>query len=139
VIRTVAIALLLAGCATVRPATGPQWGYFSDSESVPSLKMVVYMADRPTCEVSRAKDMRGPVPGGEWAKLKIKNRECVRVMVDGSGSDYWTMAIVGLGYRAGLGFRERDWCRKAEEGFATTSRGQFSWSTCEPVGVKVAP
>ena len=40
------------------PPTGLMWGYFAESQTIRTLRMVMYATDRPTCEVSRVKDMK---------------------------------------------------------------------------------
>ncbi len=48
----------LTGCSTFRPEppVGLMWAYLGDSQSVPTLRVLVYTLDRPLCEASRAKD-----------------------------------------------------------------------------------
>lgn len=121
--------VVVAGCATIRPTTGPQWAYFAHSESVPSLKMVVYTADWPACEVNRAKEQT-PHPPAAWARLRVNSTACVPVLV-GSGSDYWVLVVRG----GTIGFTAFDWCKKAEEGFAKMHRAHYYWSTCTAVGL----
>lgn len=130
------LLLFLPGCATIRPATGLQWGYFGESDSVPSLKMVLYAADRPICEIQRAKQLNEVAPGAAWAKMRVESRECVQLMIDASGSDYWVLGMEGSAFRGALGFTERDWCMTMKRGFDQMRPAQWSWGiACEPVGV----
>ena len=82
------MSVLVTGCSTVRPEplTGVMWAYIGESESVPSLRTLVYALDRPTCEVNRAKDMNLP-PNAAWARLKIPGA-CRQIVVF-DGADYW--------------------------------------------------
>jgi hypothetical protein len=95
---------LCTGCSTFRPAplTGLMWAYLGESQTVRSLSVVVYTLDRPTCEVSRARDVKQP-PSAAWAGITIPD-ECHQVAV-GAGTDYWVFAYPGTG---AVGASERD-------------------------------
>jgi hypothetical protein len=92
--------------------------------------MIVYTPDRPTCEVSRAKDMK-PVPTAAWADLKVSS-ECRRATA-APGTDYWVFAYPGGG---SVGASEQDWCVKLREAAALT---RPALGTCQPMNVKFLP
>ena len=119
-----------SGCAMVRPQppTGLMWAFFAESGAIPALRMVAYGPDRPSCEISRAKDMKMP-PSAEWANVTI-SAECSRVAI-GAGSDYWVFAFSGGG---AFGAVDRDWCLKLREGFR--GQAQVGWlGECQPIGL----
>jgi hypothetical protein len=99
-----------------------------ESQTVRSLNVVIYTPDRPTCEVSRAKDMKQP-PSAEWAGLKISD-ECHQIAV-GEGTDYWVFAYSGTG---AVGASDRDRCKKIREVLVTQTRAWLG--ECQPVAVK---
>jgi len=131
-----AVLLVLAGCSTFRPepATGLMWGYFGESRTVPSLRLVTYAVDRPTCEVARAQDMKPP-PTAAWAELEVP-AEC-RQFIVGSGADYWVYAVSGQGAVGANGASDREWCVKMREATAGSYRGLLG--ECQPVAVKAVP
>ena len=132
----VAVLLILAGCSTFRPqpATGLMWGYFGESQPIPSLRGVVYTLDRPTCEVGRAKDVY-PSPAAEWAGMRFPD-EC-RQLIVGAGTDYWVFAVSGQGAVGANGASDREWCVKMREATAGSYRGLLG--ECQPVAVTTVP
>ena len=122
----------LAGCATIRPQppTGLLWAFFAESGSIPALRMVAYGLDRPSCEISRTRDMKMLPSGAEWLNVTI-SAECSRVAI-GAGSDYWVFALPGGG--GAFGAVDRDWCLKLLESFR--GQGQVGWfGECQPIGL----
>jgi len=122
--------LMVIPAATIRPQppTGLMWAFFAESGSIPTLRMLAYASDRPSCEVTRARDMKMP-PSAEWAKVTI-SAECSRVAI-GAGSDYWVFAFSGGG---AFGAVDRDWCLKLLESFR--GQGQVGWfGECQPIGL----
>src|SRR5262249_58911171 len=54
-VALVVTSLLAAACAsTPHPPTGMMWGYIGKSTDPPTLEIVGYAPDRPSCEFSRA-------------------------------------------------------------------------------------
>ena len=130
-----AVALILTGCSTFQPAqapTGLMWGYLGESQAVPTLRMVMYASDRPTCEVTRAKDMK-PQPTAEWAALKVP-AECRQIVI-GPGTDYWVYVFPVE--KGAIGATDREWCVKMRDAVAKSYRGWIG--DCQPVAVKVMP
>ena len=130
--RTVAIAacgVIFAGCQTAA-SMGSMWGYVSQSESVASLRVLVYMPDRPTCEVSRAKDMK-QAASAAWAKLTVPT-ECRPVVITPAQSkvDYWVFPVSG---EVTVGATERDWCMTLRDVLVQHYSVLFV-TRCEPVG-----
>jgi hypothetical protein len=105
------------------------WAYFGESQNVPTLRVVVYTPDRPSCEVNRAKDMKMP-PAAAWAGIKVP-AECHQVAI-GSGTDYWVYTYPKFG---AMGATDRDWCLKMREVGAQTYRGWLG--ECQPVGLRL--
>jgi len=132
----VVVLVLVTACSTFRPEppTGLMWAYLGESRTVPSLNLVAYALDRPTCEVSRAKDTKPPA-NAAWAELKVPG-ECHQVAV-GVGTDYWVFASTFSGSMVALGASGRDWCMKIREGLAQTYPGWLG--ECRPVAVKPLP
>jgi hypothetical protein len=124
---------LVTGCSTFRPAppTGLMWGYSGESQTVPSLRLLVYTLDRPSCEITRARDMKPP-PNAAWAELQVPN-ECHQVAV-GVGTDYWVFSFPGQG---AMGASDRDWCTKLRGATAQAYQGWLG--ECQPVAVKPVP
>ena|SRR5438128_1352167 len=116
--------------APAEPGTGPMWAYSGDSQSIPSLHVIAYAANRPTCEVSRAKDMK-PSPNAAWADLKVST-ECRRATVS-PGTAFWVFGYHGSG---GIGASERDWCEKLRENLALK---RPALGTCQPMNVEFLP
>jgi hypothetical protein len=107
------------------------WAYFGESQTIPSLRIIVYLIDRPTCEVNRAKDLTMPT-AAEYARVTI-SEECRQIAV-GSGSDYWVFAIPNLG---AAGAKDQDWCLKMREGLKQTYPARLG--QCQPIGVRDLP
>lgn len=124
-------ALLLTGCATSPPATGLVWGYVSQSEAIPSLTLIAYSANRPQCEVFRARDI-ADTPKIAWAKMSTPT-EC-RPMTVTLGTGYWIVTIPGRGAQ---GATERDWCEIVRNGLLQQSYA-YSGRISECVSVSVA-
>ena len=122
-------AWVLAGCATIMPASGQMWGYFSRSEAIPSLNMIAYSADRPTCEVMRARDI-ADAPKVAWARMTTPT-PCHLVMA-APGSGYWVFGIPG--HAAAHGATDLDWCRKIREGLRQTYHGRLG--ECVPAALR---
>jgi hypothetical protein len=85
--------LILGGCASVPLITGDLWGYTARSGPVKTLRVLTYMADRPTCEVNRARDLSPPADA-RWADLKPPD-ECQALVISAASvaPDYWVFGI----------------------------------------------
>jgi hypothetical protein len=115
------VVVLLSGCATATPLpTGLMLGYTAQWEAVPSLHVVVYSADRPTCEILRARNLKDK-----------SSEECRRVTVE-AGTDYWAFAYPEQG---AIGTNDREWCLKLREAVAQYRGGL---GQCQPIAVKDA-
>ena len=126
------LVFLIAGCSTLQPVppSGLMWAYFGESQTIPSLQVVVYLPDRPTCEENRVKDLKVPA-AAEYARLKYSG-ECRRIAV-GSGSDYWVFAILN----GAVGAKDQDWCLKMREGL--TQKYPARLGQCQPMGIRDLP
>jgi hypothetical protein len=135
--RPVAIAacgVFFAGCQTAA-SMGSMWGYVSQSQSVASLRVLVYVPDRPTCEVSRAKDMK-QAASAAWAKLTVPT-ECRPVVITPAQGkvDYWVFPVRG---DVTVGATERDWCMTLRDVLVRYYSVLFV-TRCEPVGADFTP
>ena len=130
-------ALLTVACATPpHPPTGAMWGYLWTPATVPSLEIVGYTADRPSCEYSR---LRSETRGGVAVPSQI-SAPCQQLDVlphrEGAASVYWVfVAEAGTDHFA-TGGNDPDVCanlrREALKALPAGSR----LSECEPVVVK---
>jgi len=125
---------LIVGCSTFRPIppAGLMWAYFGESQSIPSLRIVVYAPDKPACEVSRVKDMKQLPVSAAWAEMTVPAGECRQVVI-GTGADYWVFAYPNFGAMGA----DHDWCLKIREAAARSSRVWLG--ECQPVGLKSLP
>src|SRR5215831_3228227 len=128
------LILLITSCSTFRPMppTGLMWAYYAESETIPSLQILVYLFDRPSCEINRAKDIMKMPPSAAYAAVTL-SAECRQVAV-GSGTDYWLFAVPDTG---AMGAKDRDWCLKLREGLAQTYPVRLG--QCQPMGVRALP
>src|SRR5438094_2824833 len=83
-------ALLTAACATLpHPPTGAMWGYLWTPAAAPSLEIVGYTADRPSCEYSRLRsETRGGVPVPSQLLAPCQQLD-VLPHREGAASVYW--------------------------------------------------
>jgi len=88
---TIVLATLLTvACATPpHPPTGAVWGYRWTPGAVPSLEIIGYTADRPSCEYSRVRsETRGGVPVPSQLSAPCQQLD-VLPRREGAASVYW--------------------------------------------------
>ena len=135
-------SVLMAACATSRPhphpLTGEMWGYLVTSENRPSLEMVTYASDRPSCEFSRAMAQTHtgvPVPSQRSARCEPL---AVLPYREGADSIYWVFSTQNDAEQFAVGGNDRAFCASFREEALKALRGDNELSECEPVIVKRA-
>lgn len=141
-IAFVVASVLAAACATSRqyphPLTGDMWGYLVTPETQPSLQMVTYAADRPSCEFSRAMAQTRsgvPVPSQRSARCEPL---AVLPYQEGADSVYWVFSTQNDAEQFAAGGNDRGFCASFRREAVKALRGDNALSECEPVIVKRA-
>jgi hypothetical protein len=131
-------ALLTVACAKPHPPTGVMWGYLWTPAAVPSLEIVGYTADRPSCEYTR---LRSETRGGVAVPSQL-SAPCQQLDVlphrEGAASVYWVFVAEAGTDDFTTGGNDPSVCanlrREALKALPPGSR----LSECEPVVVKRA-
>jgi hypothetical protein len=141
-VALVLAAVVAAACATSReyphPLTGDVWGYFLSAENQPTLQMVTYATDRPSCEFSRAMAQTRsgvPVPSQRAARCEPL---AVLPYQAGAESVYWVFSTQNDAEQFAAGGNDRAFCAGFRQGALKALRGDNALSECEPVVVKRA-
>ena len=128
---------LVVACATApapHPPVGLMWGYFGTAPNAPTLEIVVYAPDRPSCEFGRtmAQTRTGlPVPSRTAAR-------CEEVAVlpyrEGGEPIYWVFGTESDQF--GAGASDLGLCASLRQTALQAVRPGDTLSECEPVIVK---
>ena len=130
-------ALLTAACATLpHPPTGAMWGYLWTPAAAPSLEIVGYTADRPSCEYSRLRsETRGGVPVPSQVSAPCQQLD-VLPHREGAASVYWVfVAEAGTDHFA-AGGNDPSVCADLRREALKALRPGYILRECEPVVVK---
>jgi hypothetical protein len=139
-VALVVTSLLTAACATStpHPPTGMMWGYIGKSTNPPTLEIVGYAPDRPSCEYSRAMGQTRsgvPVPSQ-------RSDQCQPLQVlpyrEGADSVYWVFGPDIDVDHFGVGANDRSVCLTLREQALKAFRRLDTLSECEPLIVKRA-
>ena len=139
-VALVATSLLAAACAsTPHPPTGMMWGYIAKSTDPPTLEIVGYAPDRPSCEFSRA---MGQTRSGVMVPSQ-RSDQCQPLEVlpyrEGTDSVYWVFGPDINVDRFGLGANDRNVCLSLrEEAIKLRPLRADALSECERLSVKRA-
>jgi hypothetical protein len=114
------------------------WGYLWTPSAVPSLEIVGYTADRPSCEYSR---LRSETRGGVAVPSQL-SAPCHQLEVlshrEGAASVYWVFVAEGRTDHFAAGGNDPSVCANLRrEALKVLPRGSIL-SECEPVVVKRA-
>ena len=87
-------ALLTVACASLpHPPTGAMWGYLWTPAAAPSLEIVGYTADRPSCEYTRLRsETRGGVPVPSQLSAPCQQLDVLPYR-DGAAPVYWVFSV----------------------------------------------
>ena len=129
-------ALLTVACAKAHPPTGAMWGYLWTPAAAPSLEIVGYTADRPSCEYSRLRsETRGGVPVPSQVSAPCQQLD-VLPHREGAASVYWVfVAEAGTDHFA-AGGNDPSVCADLRREALKALRPGYILSECEPVVVK---
>ena len=138
--RLVALVLgsfLVVACATAsvpHPPIGVMWGYLHTAGNSPTLELVVYAPDRPSCEFSRATAQTHtglPLPSQTGAQC-----EQLAVVPYREGGDpvFWVFGAEGDQFAAGGS--DRGLCASLRQTALQALRPGDTLGECEPVIVR---
>ncbi|HEY3097972.1 MAG TPA: hypothetical protein VGL14_03635 [Methylomirabilota bacterium] len=131
------LSLLVVACATApipHPPIGVMWGYLGTAANPPTLEIVVYAPDRPSCEFSRAMAQTRtglPVPAYIAAQCEPL---AVLPYREGGDSVYWVFGTESDQFAAGG--NDRGLCASLRQMALQALRPGDTLSECEPVIVK---
>jgi len=112
------------------------WGYLWTPPAVPSLEIVGYTADRPSCEYSR---LRSETRGGVAVPSQI-SAPCQQLDVlphrEGAASVYWVFVAEGGTDHFAAGGNDPGVCANLRQEALKALPGGSRLSECEPVVVK---
>jgi len=131
-------SLLTAACATAQPhpPIGVMWGYLGPAANLPSLEILVYTPDRPSCEFSRAMGQTRsgvPVPSQRSAQCQ---RMAVLPYREGADSVYWVFTTDTNAEQFAAGGNDRALCTNFREGALKALPRGDTLGECEPVVVR---
>jgi len=133
-------ALLTVACATLpHPPTGAMWGYLWTPAEAPSLEIVGYTADRPSCEYSR---LRSETRSGVAVPSQI-SAPCQQLDVlphrEGAAPIYWVFSVFVADAgtdRFAVGANDAGVCANLRREALKALPPGSKLSECEPVIVK---
>jgi hypothetical protein len=134
----VLVSVLTGACATAHPhpPIGVMWGYLGTAANLPSVEILGYAPDRPSCEFGRAMAQTRtgvPVPSQLSAR-------CEQVAVlpyrDGAESVYWVFSTQSDAEQFAAGGNDRSFCASFRQEALKVLRRGDTLSECEPVIVK---
>ncbi len=131
-------SLVTAACATAQPhpPIGLMWGYLGPAANLPSLEIVVYTPDRPSCEFSRTMaQTRSGVPVPSQLSARCQQMAVLPYRED-ADSVYWVFTTDTEAEQFGAGGNDRALCTNVRDEALKALPRSDTLSQCEPVVVK---
>lgn len=134
------VSSLAAACATAEPPshppTGEMWGYLATRPDAPSVEILAYAPDRPSCEFIRA--MAQTRSGVPIASQRAVACQLLTVLPyrEGADSVYWVFGVQSPAEQFATGSNDRNACATSRAEALKILREPEGVSECEPVVVK---